>query len=434
MGQQYDVKRSNISQVFVDGELHNDGQGSYVLPIATPDILGGVRPEAKQPFMTSPVGVDGVGRLWVTPGTYVLPIATPSELGGVKPNNKTSEMTQPIGVDDEGKLWTIPAGVGPQGPQGPQGPKGDKGDTGDTGPAGPQGPVGPQGQIGPQGNGIVTAVLNPDFTLTLTFSDGTSYTTPSIQGPVGPQGPKGDTGETGPVGPQGPKGDTGETGATGPQGLQGIQGETGPRGPQGIQGETGPQGPQGPKGDTGATGPAGVGVPTGGAAGQVLAKASGTDYDTTWVNQSGGGGGSSMTEFYSDATYTGSMFSESNISLSANDDFVECKFTGVRRAGFTSQTAVYYKQVTDSTILASIKEALGFTTGTYNRLIPFKIFGYTRIGAGYVNPLEEYTAYLNIQVTANAAVVRILFYTTSTPDPDAGFVQANFEFDVLFKK
>lgn len=46
------------------------------------------------------------------------------------------------------------------------------------------------------------------------------------------------------------------------------------------------------KGDTGATGPAGqdgqdgqdgVGVPSGGTQGQVLAKASATDYDTTWV-------------------------------------------------------------------------------------------------------------------------------------------------------
>lgn len=42
----------------------------------------------------------------------------------------------------------------------------------------------------------------------------------------------------------------------------------------------------GQKGDKGDTG---VGVPTGGAAGQVLAKASGTDYDTEWINPSGGG-------------------------------------------------------------------------------------------------------------------------------------------------
>lgn len=41
----------------------------------------------------------------------------------------------------------------------------------------------------------------------------------------------------------------------------------------------------------GQDGSAGVGVPSGGTTGQVLAKASGTDYDTEWVNASGGSGG-----------------------------------------------------------------------------------------------------------------------------------------------
>lgn len=41
-------------------------------------------------------------------------------------------------------------------------------------------------------------------------------------------------------------------------------------------------------GNQGSQGPAGEGVPTGGTAGQVLAKASGTNYDTEWVDQTGG--------------------------------------------------------------------------------------------------------------------------------------------------
>ena len=53
------------------------------------------------------------------------------------------------------------------------------------------------------GNGIASAVLNPDYTLTLTFTDGTSYTTPPIRGEKGEQGI---------------------------QGIQGIQGEQGHRG------------------------------------------------------------------------------------------------------------------------------------------------------------------------------------------------------------
>jgi len=43
-------------------------------------------------------------------------------------------------------------------------------------------------------------------------------------------------------------------------------------------GDPGPPGPQGP------AGPAGPGVPAGGTAGQVLEKATGTDYDTVWAN------------------------------------------------------------------------------------------------------------------------------------------------------
>jgi len=98
----------------------------------------------------------------------------------------------------------------------------------------------------------------------------------SIAGPTGPQGPTGATGATGP---------TGATGATGPQGIQGATGATGP------QGATGPAGATGPTGATGATGPQGEpgqGVPEGGLTGQVLAKASDTDYETEWVDQSGG--------------------------------------------------------------------------------------------------------------------------------------------------
>lgn len=49
-------------------------------------------------------------------------------------------------------------------------------------------------------------------------------------------------------------------------------------------------GPEGPQGDSGADGPAGQGVPTGGTTGQVLAKIDGTNYNTEWVDQSGGAG------------------------------------------------------------------------------------------------------------------------------------------------
>lgn len=58
-------------------------------------------------------------------------------------------------------------------------PKGDKGDTGSQGET---------GETGATGNGIASTVLNADYTLTITYTDGTSYTTPSIRGATGPAG------------------------------------------------------------------------------------------------------------------------------------------------------------------------------------------------------------------------------------------------------
>ena len=68
---------------------------------------------------------------------------------------------------------------------------------GKIGPTGSQGPQGLTGETGATGNGIANTVLNNDFTLTVHFTDGTSYTTPSIRGATGPQGKQGEKGETG---------------------------------------------------------------------------------------------------------------------------------------------------------------------------------------------------------------------------------------------
>lgn len=63
-------------------------------------------------------------------------------------------------------------------------------------------------------------------------------------------------------------------------------GASGPEGPQGPAGPTGPTGPTGPQGPAGADGTA-FGIPVGGAAGEVLAKIDGTDYNTEWVASGG---------------------------------------------------------------------------------------------------------------------------------------------------
>lgn len=76
--------------------------------------------------------------------------------------------------------------------------------------------------------------------------------------------------------------------------------KNGEPGKDGIDGESGPAGEQGPMGPQGETG---EGVPAGGSAGQVLAKKSDTDYDTEWVDQTGGA--SSAVDVAFDDTTTG---------------------------------------------------------------------------------------------------------------------------------
>lgn len=47
---------------------------------------------------------------------------------------------------------------------------------------------GKSGPPGPAGNGISSIVLNADYTLTISYTNGTSYTTGSVRGPAGPPG------------------------------------------------------------------------------------------------------------------------------------------------------------------------------------------------------------------------------------------------------
>ena len=80
-------------------------------------------------------------------------------------------------------------------------------------------------------------------------------------------------------------------GLPGPKGDPGAKGDPGERGPAGPKGDPGPPGPQGIPGEQGIQGPAGPGLPTGGTAGQIPVKASGTDYDVQWADPPQGGAG-----------------------------------------------------------------------------------------------------------------------------------------------
>lgn len=138
--------------------------------------------------------------------------------------------------------------VGPRGPQGIQGEQGPRGYTGLQGEQGPQGIQGPQGE---SGNGIESIIQNQNRSLTITFTNGDTFTTSPVQPIPGPQGAQGPQGQPGPQGEQGPQGPQGQQGPQGLRGQQGLQGQQGPRGPQGQQGPQGLQGQQGLQGESG---------------------------------------------------------------------------------------------------------------------------------------------------------------------------------------
>jgi len=217
---------------------------------------------------------------------------------------------------------------GPAGPAGAQGPAGPAGAQGDPGPAGAAGADGADGAVWRSGAGAPSNGLGADgdFYLDTDTGDvhekaaGTYSVVGNIQGPAG---------ATGPAGPQGSGltvlgtlASTGDLPGSPSDGdayiisgdlwvasggtfsnagaFVGPQGPTGATGPAGPQGDPGPTGATGPAGADGADGAAGQGVPAGGTAGQVLAKIDGTDYNTEWVAQSGGGGGASAIDDLTD--------------------------------------------------------------------------------------------------------------------------------------
>ena len=201
--------------------------------------------------------------------------------------------------------------IGPKGDKGDPGPQGEKGDIGLPGIDGEPGSKGDKGDKGDTGNGIYAVVLRADYTLSIYFTDGSVYNTPSIRGREGAVGPTGPIGPQGETGTKGDKGDTGDAGTgissivqnadhsltinlddgtsytTDPvEALKGDKGDTGngissivmksdytlqinmtngtsyttpsirgvagEKGDKGDKGDTGATGPQGPKGDPGA--------------------------------------------------------------------------------------------------------------------------------------------------------------------------------------
>jgi hypothetical protein len=188
---------------------------------------------------------------------------------------------------------SLPFGEGKRGPIGLQGDKGDAGD------------------VGPTGNSVIYGVVAP----TTEGIDGDTYldsATSTIYGPkAGGTWPAGVSliGATGNDGVDGTDGTNGTNGTNGTDGFTIIYGTVAPT-TEGVDGDTyidsvtdtiyGPKaggtwpagtslvGPAGADGTDGTDGTDGSGVVVGGTTGQVLAKIDATDYNTEWVDQSGG--------------------------------------------------------------------------------------------------------------------------------------------------
>jgi hypothetical protein len=218
-----------------------------------------------------------------------------------------------LGVDGEFYIDTVATAIyGPKtagawgSPTSLIGADGAPGVNGTDGAPGTNGADGAPGADGIDGRTILSGTVDP----TTEGENGDFYINTSSSTLFGPKA----TG-TWPsgvllIGADGADGADGAPGAAGANGIDGrtiLNGSGAPDSGLGVDGDfyidTTADAIYGPKtagawgSPTSLIGPAGadgVGVPTGGATGQVLAKASATDYDTEWVNQSGGGSGTDL--------------------------------------------------------------------------------------------------------------------------------------------
>ena len=85
--------------------IENDGTLSADVPTKTSDLENdsGFITEEEIP-VRSVNGETGDVKIEI-PEAYELPVASEEQLGGVKANSKTADMTTPVGIDEDGNLW-----------------------------------------------------------------------------------------------------------------------------------------------------------------------------------------------------------------------------------------------------------------------------------------------------------------------------------------
>jgi hypothetical protein len=130
-------------------------------------------------------------------------------------------------------------------------------------------------------------------------------------------------------------------------------------------------------GQDGQDGAPGVGVPSGGTTGQVLAKASGTDYDTEWVNASGGSGGHTIqdNDGISMTQRTGLQFEGMGVTDDGTNDRTKVKLpifngTTAQWTALSSTEKAKYQIVNLSDDYGCEWQYLGSTNGGSGLTIP----------------------------------------------------------------
>ena len=174
-------------------------------------------------------------------------IGVQSILPALKVNNAPVDPTDVVRLED---LSTVPGSPGPPGPPGTNGTNGTNGVDGES-------------------------------AYQIWLDAGNSGTQSDYLASL--KGAKGDKGDPGAAGATGATGAAGANGTNGAPGATGAAGPPGPAGATGATGATGAPGTPGAAGANGTNGTNGVGVPAGGAAGYLLAKNSGADYDDVWI-------------------------------------------------------------------------------------------------------------------------------------------------------
>lgn len=137
-GEYIDVPVSSLVSGLVSDETFNKKVGELQnqidnkissIPLATENIIGGVKPVPKTEDMTTPVGIDEYGKLYT------------SDTGSTTPGENGATFTPSVSVDgiiswtnDKGLENPDPVDI--KGPQGIQGPQGVPGQDGEQGPQG----------------------------------------------------------------------------------------------------------------------------------------------------------------------------------------------------------------------------------------------------------------------------------------------------------